>query len=116
MSDVAEQTVRIPANVMGLLRQSYDTREKFLDWLLAIGVACALVYAFRDQLRGMVTSNPDPNAGRDPEPEPNMVTNFDADVYTINQPSTRNYINRPGPSATATPLNASRRPSFPGNC
>jgi hypothetical protein len=126
MSETIATTERIPANIMGLLRQSYDSREKILDWVLAIGVTLALVYAFRDELQSLVGS-PDqagPNTGRSPEPQPNQniagaFPNAGTEggrwpgLYAYNMPSSRDIRYTVGPSATAPPVNPSNPPEYP---
>jgi hypothetical protein len=122
MSSSGEDAVRIPANVMALLRQSYDTREKILDWCLAIGVAVALAYTFRDQLRGMCgLDDPGVNAGREAEPQPSqdVAGAFPAggtpnDAYTYNMPVSRAIRYSVEGGGTALPSNPSASPNFPG--
>jgi hypothetical protein len=125
LGQTARDTVRVPANIMGLLRQSYDTREKALDWCLAIAVVAALTFAFRDEIRGMFDAqpNPDPNAGMDPEPQANVNVRGafpDAGpsggrwpaLYAYNMPSSRIIRMSVGPSGVGTPANPSANPSF----
>lgn len=118
-SQAAETTVRLPANIMGLIRQSYDSREKVLDWCLAIGVVGSLAWVFRDQISGFCAAEPGPNAGRTDPPEPNQdVRNAfrsapaRPDIYTYNMPSSRNIRYRVGPSMTAPPGNPSGPPAY----
>lgn len=119
-----ETATRIPANVMGLLRQSYDSREKALDWLLAIGVSVALVYCFRDEIRGFVgTPEAGPNAGAAPDPQPNqdIGTAFPfagpdggrwPALYAYNMPPSRNIRSSVGPSGMMPPANPSLPPTY----
>ena len=115
-----ESVVRIPANAMSLLRQSYDSRQKVLDWMLAIGVAGAMCWAFKAELRGFLTSPINVNTGRDDDIVPNMAVrearNFgDAGQgqYTYNLPASRALPFRVAPSGTRAPNNPSDAPSFP---
>jgi len=121
LGNTAEQTIRIPANAMRLLRQSYDSREKVLDWWLAIFVTAALVYAFRDQLRGFVKPQADANAGRVDSMVPNQgvgdaFPNYGINplIYTYNMPPSRFIKERRGPSGTRVPYSPSGGPAFPG--
>jgi hypothetical protein len=120
----AEETIRIPRNIMALLRESYDTREKALDWILALVVCSALVWAFRDELTTMFWGDTGPNAGTDPEPQPNQnlgsaFPNAGPSggrwpaLYAYNMPVSRNIRNSAGPSATSPPGNPSLPPSYP---
>lgn len=113
------ETVRIPSNVMGLLRRSYDTREKMLDWLLAFVVAGVMIYAFRGPLLGFVWATSDPEEGKPDPPVPNSAvgqafpnTGIPSRIYTYNMPSSRNYRNFPGPSGTRPPENPSCPPDY----
>lgn len=109
------EAVKLPANLMGLLRESYDSRQKVLDWLLAGSVAVVCVWAFWPQLTslaatgGPVTPNQDvdgalPSLWKQPLP---------ANVYTYNMPSSRRIRDGYGPSGTRTPFNPSSQPDFP---
>lgn len=116
----ANQTIRVPSNIMGLLRQSYDSREKMLDWMLAIGVTVALVVAFRDELRSMlgVSGDAGPNVGRRAPSVPNQDLGsafpyagrtggrYPA-LYAYNMPTSRNFRYGIGPSGTRPPDNPS---------
>lgn len=116
----ADKVVRVPANIMGLLRQSYDSREKVLDWILALTVVIVLVWIFRDQLLGMVASDAtDPNAGRADEPTPNLdvrgafpFRGTGPDLYSYNMPVSREIRYSVGPSATRVPGNPAVPPSY----
>ena len=57
VSGAANQVVRVPRNMLAMIRQSYDTREKVLDWCLAFAVALCLMYVFRDQLSAMISGD-----------------------------------------------------------
>jgi hypothetical protein len=114
-----EQTIKIPSNVMGWLRQSYDSREKILDWSLAFIVAGLMVYTFRGPLLGMVWSIDDPNAGKADNPQPNMDvgdafpnTGATSRIYTYNMPPSRDIRSDAGPSGTGVPRNPSRPPEY----
>lgn len=73
LSDAATASVRVPGDILQLVRQSYDTRQKALDWLLALSVAGALVWAFQDELKAWIwPANLPPDAGRDATPQPNQ--------------------------------------------
>lgn len=124
----ADETVRIPRNVMGLLRQSYDTREKVLDWALAFIVAGALAWAFKDEIRSMfLAPNPDPNAGKAPDPQPNvnLGSAFPGAgqsggrwpaLYAYAMPSSRDIRASVGPNGTRPPSNPSNPPVTFGDC
>lgn len=120
LAAAADGTIRVPRNVMALLRQSYDTREKALDWILAIGVAATMAYVFWPQMVGWYRDGSGPNAGRDPSPQPSQdvagafpVQRANASVYTYNMPASRTIRYRPGPNATKVPNDPSRQPTFP---
>lgn len=113
-SEAAGRTIRVPANIMGLLRQSYDTREKVLDWMLAIGVTAALAYAYGDEIRGWLAA-PEPDA---PAPNADVGGAFDAsirkpEIYTYNMPVSRRARYGPGPSAVSPPADPGQPPAFP---
>lgn len=120
VSGAADETIRIPRNVMGLLRQSYDSREKQLDWIISIVVTLALAWAFRKELKGALGVNPSVNAGLAPSQQPNMDIGdaFPNDgilarVYTYNMPMSRTIVRRVGPSGTRPPDDPSTAPSYP---
>jgi hypothetical protein len=122
-----EATVRIPRNVYGLLRESYDSREKVLDWLLAFAVVAALIYAFRDQLLAVCMPKviPDehdtPEAGRHEDMVPNqniagalpVAQKARSNVYTYNLPPSRDLRHGMGPSGTRPPDDPGAAPMFP---
>lgn len=125
LGDAADKTVRVPANLMHFIRASYDSREKILDWMMALGVTAALAYAFRDELRTLigVTGNIDPNAGRDPNPVPNQdipsafphagpVGGRWPALYNYNMPTSRRIRYDAPPSGTRPPDNPSRVATF----
>ena len=121
-ADAAEsQTIRVPRNVMRLLEQSYGSREKVLDWMLALGVAATMVWVFRGQLAAMVGSvDTDPNVDRAGPLKPNtdLAGAFPAsqrrpDLYTYNMPSSRALRNNPAPGGTGVPQDPSAPPSYP---
>lgn len=109
LDDLEGEAIRIPSNIMGLLRQSYDSREKALDWVLAFAVAGTLVYVFRDDLRGLIYGPPgDPDAGRADSQQPSQdvggafpQAGRRPDLYTYNMPSSR--VLRQGRTVSATP-------------
>ena len=116
--EAAEATVRVPSNIMGLLRQSYSNREKMLDWMLAIGCALALCWAYRDTLLGLAAPPTDPNTGR-----PTMVPNQNTPgafpntarqprFYSYNLPPSRKIAYAIGPSGTMPPANPSQPPRY----
>ena len=120
----ASETIRVPRNVMSMLRQSYDSREKVLDWLLAFAVVGCLVYIFRDQLRACLWPLPSasdgPNAGRtdNSQPNQNVAGAFPQqakrpELFTYNMPSSRHGRYGVGPSGTRPPDNPSNPPVFP---
>lgn len=107
----ANSLTRVPAGIMGLLRQAHDSREKALDWLLACGVVGTMVYVFRAELWQMVNPAEDVNAGRDDDPQPNQdVTDAfpagqdaPANPYTYNMPVSRAIRYSIGPSSVGVP-------------
>lgn len=118
VADVTDQTIKVPEGIMRLLRQSYSTREKALDWILAIAVVAVMAYAFRDQLRGMLAPSTDPNAGLDdvtPSQDingprgafPRTNPRAPADPFTYNMPSSRALRNNAYPLGPAPPVNPS---------
>lgn len=120
LAGTADGTVRIPANVMGLLRQSYDSREKVLDWLLALGVTAALVVAYWPQLIHMCgRGDPTPDAGRDDPAVPSQdvadafPTGRQRDLYTYNMPTSRSVRYGIAPSGNPVPGNPAAPPLFP---
>jgi hypothetical protein len=126
-SDLDDTVVRVPANLMALIRQSYDSREKVLDWMLAIAVVAAMVYVFRDELRSCLAGDPSVNAGRVDAPMPSQDLqgafpfggrNTDR-LYTYNMPSSRKYKYSAGPSGTRPPADPSQPPTYesePNGC
>lgn len=114
-NEAATQTVRLPANLMGILRESYDSRQKVLDWMLSIAVVVVAVYAFWPTLKDLLNSEkiitPSQDvAGALPDVFAQPVP---ASIYTYNMPSSRSKIRTGiGPSATRPPVNPSRPPSF----
>lgn len=118
--ELGDTVVHIPANLMGLIRQSYDSREKVLDWLLAISVVVVMAYVFRDEIRSCFVVDPSANTGRTDEVQPSQDIqgafpyggrNTDR-LYTYNMPSSRNYRYTVGPSSTRPPNNPSAPPDF----
>jgi hypothetical protein len=116
-----KQTVRVPANLLRMVRQSYDSREKVLDWMLAIGVVATLSYVFRDEIRGCIWPGvpDDPNAGRADEPTPNQDVadafpggGMRPGLYTYNMPPARNFRYSAAPSGTRPPHNPSMSPGY----
>ena len=108
---VAEEGIAIPRNVMGLLRASYDTREKHLDWLLAIATVGVVTLVFWPQIKEACTG-----AKRDMVANQNVGSALKGDVidlYTYNLPPTRQLRNRVGPSGTRVPFNPGYGPWFP---
>lgn len=120
LTDTADATVRVPANIMSLLRQSYDSREKVLDWILAITVAGLMVLVFRENLSEILFPDAGPNAGRADEPVPNQAlasafpyAGRSTDrLYTYNLPPSRDIRYARGPSATRPPGNPSLPVAF----
>lgn len=112
---VETETVKLPANLMGILRESYDSRQKVLDWMLAGSVVVVCLWAFWPQLTslaatgGPVTPNQDvkgalPSVWKQQTP---------ANVYTYNMPSSRKIRSGVGPSGTRAPFDPSSQPDFP---
>lgn len=119
--DTAEgETIRVPRNLMGFIRRSYDTREKVLDWMLALFVAIALAWMFQDEVRSWFVPDGDLNAGRDDGPQVNQDTataippggaqQTQAEVYTYNQPPTRQIRYAAPPTGAFVPGNPSLPP------
>jgi hypothetical protein len=121
LSDTSASMIRVPSNLMAHIRASYDSREKVLDWMLAFGVAIAMVWAFRDDIRTMLAvPNADPNVGRSPDQQPNqdVAGAFPAsavrpDLYSYNMPRSRRTRYAAGPSGTQPPSDPSQSPSYP---
>lgn len=113
-ADAAKGTIRIPSNVMGLLRESYDTRQKVLDWMLSIGVIAVLVWAFWSplgELFGGKDIKPSQNVSGPGGALPKQVA--PANIYTYNLPPSRRGIRTGiGPSLTRPPHNPSTAPGF----
>lgn len=115
----AEHVVRVPAGVMQLLRQSYDSREKVLDWIVTIAVVGTMAYVFRHELRGLVDPDRSPDAGLDDAPVPNQDVR-DAfprrgvrpDIYTYNLPPSRGIRTGIGPAMSPAPGNPACPPSY----
>lgn len=110
----------IPANLMAILRQSHDARERMLDWVLAIGVSAVLVYAFRDSIAGWFAGHSDdPNTGRaePPKPDPDAdawkTGNPAVDYVSYNMPRSRAYRWGVAPIPTLPPRNRQRPPIPP---
>ena len=115
-------TVRVPANVLRLIRQSYDTREKVLDWLLAICVVVVLAYVCRDEIRGVLgmPDADDPNAGRHDDPQVNQDVQeafqpyggLRPSLYTYAMPVSRSIRYSAPPLGTRVPDNPSLPPGY----
>jgi hypothetical protein len=116
-NEAYEQVINIPSGVMDLVRKSYDTRDKVLDWMLAVGVVATLVYVFWNQICSLLPSALDkydimPNQdvtgalGKTPcQPVSN--------IYTYNMPPARkNISDRVGPSSVRVPTNPGNGPQF----
>lgn len=112
-SAAATKTIELPSNLMGILRESYDSRQKVLDWMLSLAVVAICVWAFWGPLSALrtdkrITPSQDvddalPNVFKQPVP---------SNIYTYNLPSSRKIKQGIGPSATRRPLNPSHPPSF----
>jgi hypothetical protein len=119
--ETADAIVKIPSGAMRIIRQSYDSRERVLDWMLAIFVAAALVYVFKAQLMGMFVGDPGPNAGLPPvfAPNQNVGSAFPNDqyapayVYTYNMPSSRSQQTRFANLNTRKPHDPGQQPQYP---
>ena len=117
---LAKDTIRIPAGVMGMLQQSYSTRERQLDWLLAIVAVGATMYAFWDQIAGACGYAGKVGAGTEiPDHRPNedvtsaLPRDPSAKLYNYNMPASRNMAWRRGPSMNPIPNNPSFTPAYP---
>lgn len=119
--DAAEgETIRVPRNLMGYIRRSYDTREKVLDWMLAIFVAITLAWMFQDEIKSWLVPDGGINAGRDDGPQVNQDTEgaiptggaeqTQAEMYTYNQPATRQIRYAAPPTGAFVPRNPSLPP------
>jgi hypothetical protein len=120
LETAADDTIEIPRNVMGLLRQSYDTRQKMLDWMLAIGVALLMGWAFRAELMGLLAPSYDVNDGTQDNYQPNMnlgealrTDGVPSQIYTYNLPPSRNVRTDPTPQGVGLPSNPSQPPMYP---
>lgn len=125
LTEAADATIRVPANLMGFIRASYDTREKTLDWMLALGVAGALTFAFRDEIRTWLGF--DAAAGANIGRADNQVPNQDIGsafpyagpeggrwpaLYNYNMPASRRIRYDVGPSGTRVPEDPSLQPGY----
>jgi hypothetical protein len=118
--DAADRVVRIPANLMGLLHQSYDSRQKVLDWMLAIGTVALLAWAFREQITAVISPPlDDPDAGLNDPAVPNMdlagafpASGKRPDLYTYNMPGSRIGSHPFGPTVTRMPRDPSTQPTY----
>jgi hypothetical protein len=116
----ATETVRVPRDLLAHFRQTYDTREKLLDWMLAAGVVAALLWAFRDELwSSWGWGEAGVNAGRAGPSQPTQDTSGLAcssatrpDLYNYNAPFSRYLRYAIGPAGTAPPGNPSLPPAF----
>lgn len=114
-----EEIARVPQGVMRLLQQSYATRERHLDWLLALVAVGAVVYAFWPQIcdgvkqgkAGVGTNNPDSKPNDDIKGA--LSDNPSVRLYTYNLPAARNFAPRRGPTVVPTPQNPSFSPAYP---
>jgi hypothetical protein len=126
MADVAEraadEVIKVPAGLMGLLRQSYDTREKVLDWMLSFAVVWVMVILFRQQLtEAWGQRDLGPNVGREDSLVPNQnlasmigaADDIPPGIYTYNMPSSRMLKHSRGPSGTRVPTDPSATPVYP---
>lgn len=110
---VANETARVPGNLMRLLEHSYGTRERQLDWLLALVAVSATVFAFWPQLRGAIYP-----AAKNLRPNDDVAGALPADpsarYMTYNLPPARtNIAHRRGPTMVPIPNNPSYTPAFP---
>jgi hypothetical protein len=109
MVEVVNETVKLPSNLMSILRESYDSRQKVLDWMLSFAVIAVCIWAFWEPLVGMfptrkVVPSQDvsgalPDVWRQPVP---------SKLYTYNLPSSRTMHVGIGPSSTRPPHNPSK--------
>jgi hypothetical protein len=119
--EAADKLVRVPAGVMDLLRQSYGSRERVLDWMLAIGVTVTMAYVFRDELMGLITPPDDANAGRVDSFQPNQNVpgafprgqKAPANPYTYNMPPSRSVRYSVDTSGMMPPGNPAQTPFYP---
>jgi len=113
----AEEMTRIPANLMAVLRHSYDTREKVLDWLLSLAVVACMAFTFRAQLRGVFNRiNPGsaplrPNEAMPDNGSPNCTGRVVSFLYTNNQGPRTARTGRV-PTGTRPPISPNRAPGY----
>ena len=102
----SEEILRIPAGVMNLLRQSYSTREKVLDWLLAGAVAAVALYAAWPMLKRRRLDQTDMVPNQDVKGALGAAGSVDTvykQTYTYNLPPGRRIAHRVGPSPYSAP-------------
>jgi hypothetical protein len=111
MADVETEVLKVPAGVMRMLEQSYGTRERQLDWLLAIIAVGATTFAFWPQLKGCIWPLP---KDMKPNDEVTQIPKHPgARVMTYNLPPSRALAVRRGPTVVPIPNNPSFSPTFP---
>jgi hypothetical protein len=117
--NATEQVIRLPSGVVRLVRQSIDSRERVLDWMLAFAVAGTMLYVFWDQVCGLVAPSKSANAGlTDSQPNYDGKTMGGDGVKSVstfinyNMPSSRRFANRVGPSNIRIPDNPQNGPQF----
>lgn len=118
LNETTEQVVRLPSGVLRLVRESYDSRERVLDWMLAFFVSGALIYVFWDQLSSLASPSKSANAGL-----PDVIPNNDiknavgngqpvGNYFTYNMPTSRQYASRIGNANTRIPFNPADGPQY----
>lgn len=115
----SEQVIRLPSGVVRLVRQSIDSRERVLDWMLALAVAGTMLYVFWDQVCGLVNPSKSVNAGLgDTQPNYDGKTMGGDGIQSVstfityNMPSSRKFAQRVGPSNIRIPDNPQNGPQF----
>jgi hypothetical protein len=116
-----DEIFKVPTGVMDLVRKSYDTRQRVLDWTLAIMIVTLIAFTFRAQLAAFYSSCTNANAGKtDLAPNMNVKEAVGKtgqkveNLYTYNMPPARKLIaSRVGPSSVRVPLNPSTGPLYP---
>lgn len=118
----AGATIRLPANMLGMLREAYGSREKTLDWIIAGIVTVTMIWVFWGTWKAGAVGG-DVNAGR----VDNFVPNMDVDgafpkdngvvvptnLLTYNMPVSRRQAYQRGPSMVNLPRNPSYPAAFP---
>jgi hypothetical protein len=119
IADTYKDVVHIPSGVMDLVRQSYDSRERVLDWMLAIAVVGVLLYLMGPKFNLSFTKLVGVNADKiDLMPNQDVAaavgTNQPVEtIYTYNMPiARRNIAYNVGPTSVRKPFNPKFGPQY----